>query len=392
MTPHAGVSGPDSSGPPRYWIITGVAATITALTLWGGIALHQFLPNFTLSGRGDSRMTVGMLVIIFGALFASIVVFLMAQGVHLSRLLRVAASEHAGSLYVGVVQTRWQEKIRFVHSSGWVSVLPFAGVLVLSATNVRFVQSSSRGDIVLPWRTVLDVTTEAATAASKPGRIILHLAKPASRFPFSPLDRQWMIFTRPHRRVELIAMVSQIARSQADALHAVDVVDAPSPVDSLPLHVEAITATPIPPTTSLPTDYGRYQASSHDTRQVHRGISAFRFQRWSFIAAVSSVGSALIAFVMLSLGDARVPFIPVAVVLIVGPPLASYFFRVMARIASDQEFHLGYTSYRDKFIDLEQRHPVTGEVIRAAGKPFLTETEWHAVYPGPATTKSADAD
>ncbi len=383
MTTHDGESSQDKAGPQAFWIINGVAAAIAALALWGGFALDQFLPDIAVSGRGDSRMTLGIIVVIFAGLIALFVLYMVVQGVLVSRLLRVASTEHADSFYVGVVQTRWQEKTRFVHSGGWISALPFAGVLVFSTSGVRFLQPSSQGDIVLPWSRIVDVTTEAATAASKPGRIILRLAEPDSRFPFSPLDRQWTFYTRPHRRAELIEFVSQIARGRTDAASP------QSPGPALPQRSEETMVTPISPRTSPPAHKETHRASSYDARQVHRGISAFRLQRLSFIAGVASAGSGLFAFVLLSLGDARVPFIPIAAVLIFGPPLASYVFHVMARIESNREFDRGYTSYRDKFIDLDQRHPVSGEIIRDAGKPFLSDAEWGAVYPGPGPRKEA---
>jgi RsiW-degrading membrane proteinase PrsW (M82 family) len=42
----------------------------------------------------------------------------------------------------------------------------------------------------------------------------------------------------------------------------------------------------------------------------------------------------------------------------------------------------GYTTMRNRFSDVEQRHPTTGEVIRPAGAPFLSRAEFRKALSG----------
>lgn len=357
----------------------GIAAILMSLLISAGVALDQGLPGWTISGRAGGSLTFGSVVLIAGATWGFFVVLLAVQGALLSRLRRLVAANYGDAQFVGIVQTRWQDKIRFVHPGGSVSVLPFNGVLVLSSGGVRFVHlRASVGDVVLPWNTILAVTTES----TKPRRIVLRLASPASPFPFTPLDDRWMLLTRAHRGVELIDKLSDLIR------RGIDSGNEPSTPSALSLGQEDYHEFLGPPAPIRPPE-GRHIPTTHrDVGHVHPGISAFRLRRWSLIAGASSFVSVVVAAILFSLGEARYPFIPLGVVLMVGPPIASYLLHFMANMASKREFELGYTTYRDRFIDLKQRHPVTGQVIREAGQPFLSESEWHALYPGRQTGES----
>jgi hypothetical protein len=108
-------------------------------------------------------------------------------------------------------------------------------------------------------------------------------------------------------------------------------------------------------------------------------------QSYTKLVALSKLPLALVFYIIGSTGAvlATIPDLRIQAVLISGfgllGPLLGFLGRLVQRRAITRERSGGYTTLNGRELDLQQRHPRTGTVLRHAGQPPLSEKEFDAL-------------